>query len=456
MDIYSGYMAKGFIKMLEVIIACIIMVSSLSYFFSVQVRTSEWPSAFLSNMGKDAMIVMDSSGTLRNLVTKNNFTESQMGLEYYIKKMLPQTVMFSVEMEDIPRPNITIGCNCTASELQRLKDILGISYGSSDVIKYRGREIYITIVTLDPPGTPQGIKEFIERTEYPMPDIIVFFTYTDMRPISSLVDNYFEKRKSMIFISDASQTNFDSYFNEIFGFSWRGGTPWSGSSFRDLSSRRNLSRVMSYYFSGTPARITTVDIGTGERQGDIRIQGTSHIISTYYNSTPGMHYVNDSGTLYREGEEFTKTGVYGTYTLNISKIDANATDGWTYTDIAITDMNYEFEIPNAANLNNVSVDDNSILANNAGLFSSMKANQHVSDSGNGRAVWIKSYDRAETDINQLFTSAILWAASEKFSLDENLNNPKTLPKSYEKVSYVVSGNTEFEPYVIHLLLWYLF
>lgn len=437
---------KGFMKMLEVILAAIIMLSSLSYFFSFQARDSEWQGVLLENSGKDVLASLDKLGSLRKFIETNNFTEEGFGLEYYIRKMVPRTVLYSVEFENIPKPDILIGCNCTQEQINKLKREIVVFQGFEGNATYKGRRINFTIFG-------ENLSNLLTDINYKNLDVILLFTYQDLSPFSKEIDDYLDRGNSIVVVTDIHQDSVNSYFNELFGIRYSTGIPADEKSFMNYHDSRNISRQLSGYFDSTTARINTTQQVFGddfERSGSIYIQGSPYPISTYFDGVSSR--VNYTGNLYSEGDVFQISG----WNVSVDRIDAvYAGDQWTYADISIIDRSYAFIITAKPGFNNVTADENTVLATANG-FSSLQANMHASKNGNGRAVWIENYDTTNTDINQLLVSSILWSTSGRYNLDEELGNSKPIPRYFEKVSYVVSGNGEFEPYSINLLLWYLF
>lgn len=441
---------KGFMKMLEVILAAIIMLSSLSYFFSFQARTSEWPGALLENSGKDVLASLDKSGNLRIFIETNNFTEEGFGLEYYIRKMVPRTVLYSLEFENIPKPDIMIGCNCTLSEIEEVRRQIMVFQGYQGNATYKGRRINFTVVG-------ENLSNLLTDPGYDKVDAILMFSYHDFSEYSRELEEYLDRGKSIIAVTDIQQGSVSSYFNELFRIGYSPGIPADDKSFLNYQDSRNISRSLSGFFVSTTQRINTTQQVFGddfERSGSIYIRGTPYQISTYFDGLNS--WVNYTGTLYSEGDAFQMSGGGYTWNVSVKRIDSvYAGDQWTYADVSIIDRGYVFSIPANPGFNNVTADENTVLATANG-FSSMQANTHASKNGNGRAIWMEYYDTTNTDINQLLAATIMWSTSGRYNLDEELGNAKPIPSSFEKVSYVVSGNGEFEPYSINLLLWYLF
>jgi len=440
---FMCYSKKGFVKILEAVIASIILIGSVSYFFIPYIKSSDWSRSNLELQGRDALVALDNYGYLRTFILENNITEDQKGLEYYLKKMLPKSVMFSVEVYGLPKPVIKLGCNCTSAEMEKLQKMI---YDKR--IEFKGREINFSI------DAETGLENLLANRDI---DVILLFGYKDLSPYKSEMEEFLGRDKSILVIADLNETEVnDGIFNETFNLSWQvGGILDENNDFSDLSDPKNISWHISNYFVYMPVRIeTTEDIGNGERKGNFFIQGIQHDLITGYNETGSFDYVRyDTDTKqYKLNEVFIVDG----WSIKIRRIDSNYTDDYTtYADISIINRSYVFNISNTPSKNNIAKNEKTILKTTNG-FSSVQSNYQITKYGKGRTVWLKNYTETYSDVNQLFKSILLWAAGENYDLGQIFGHKKMRPKSYTKVYYVVSGNQEFEPYIIKLVLWHIY
>ena len=432
---------KGFVKTLEVIMASVILLCSLSFFISFQMRQSEWSSSYLDISGRDSLMALGLSGNLKEFVIANNFTEASGGLEHYIKTMLPRTMLFSVEMENIPRPNIRIGCSCGYYDMERLREILSLPYNSSS-LQFRGRQ---TSLVLD---NETRIAELLSRKDI---DVIFLFNMTNLSAYENEVRNFLDGNRAIIAIHDSNQASEDDYFNGLAAIDWGVGSPSSNSYF-EYSTPENVSAKMSKIFTSSYSRAHTPEFSLNEeRKGYFYLKQTPYEIRTGTDNSSAPYLVYNYNLYYR-GDIFT----VDQWAVMVVGIDSNFyDDGITYADLRILNSSYSFTIPNHDSMNNILKNSKTVLTTDNG-FSSMQANLHATRSGNGRFVWIKNYDESYNDINQLTKAALIWAASGRFNLDENVGTPKDIPPVYSRVSYEVAGNSEFEPYTISLVIWYVF
>ncbi|MEM5778827.1 MAG: hypothetical protein QXJ96_00175, partial [Candidatus Aenigmatarchaeota archaeon] len=82
-------------------------------------------------------------------------------------------------------------------------------------------------------------------------------------------------------------------------------------------------------------------------------------------------------------------------------------------------------------------------------YAASQLNYYITRYSNGKAAWINDYSEERTDLNQLMKAIILW-------LSENIGYKEEKLKNYVTVYYIVSGNFDFEPYMIKMNLWYIY
>lgn len=418
---------KGLVKIMETIIASIIIISSMSYFVLFYFGKPQWSYAFLESYGKDTLSALDKSGYMKYFMLQGNFTEEGGGLLHYIKTMLPRNIIFSFELEGTPRPNIRIGCACEADDYQRIKSILSLSDTGRANLSFNGRRINISVRS-----------DTIDRLFFAEDlDIIILPFQVLLSAYSYEINNFLRNGKSIIYFTDINQTFSDSYMEELFNITWVSGNPGSANVF-DISSPGKVSREISNYFILTPVRINA--------PGSFYLNGVSYQLATFYNVTTMRWYVNYSSGLYGVNDIF----IAGGWSIKVVEIASNG----NYADISIINRTYTFELPNAIGFNNISKGQATVISNS--IYSSCQARDEVALNGQGRVVWMKNYSESYTDINQLFKSLLLWMASENYNLEKNLGIKKYIPDYYTKISYIIPGNIDSEPYEAKLILWYAY
>ena len=423
---------KGFVKILEAIIACIILLASLSYFFTSRVQQSGWFDAALKLEAQDALTVLDKSGFIQDWIRENN--ESGLKEKGKLDKMIHETADFAVGVYGIPKSNINVGCyDCSDNEKKDLETMLmpGTRQAYEDLesggsFELNGRKIELRVETIDEDDLKNA-------------DIVVFFGYKSLN--KPKINELLAQGGGIVAIANltAGQTN-DGIFNTIFNLSWNsGGSGSSNSVFNDITDPRNVSYKIADYFVSVPFRVNT----SYDHEGEFYIHGNEHTIETYYNSTGEYAIFNTK--YYEEGDIIVVDDV----PVKVVRINANVSlPEFESVDLSIINASYEFYgLPWDATTNKIAKDKKTVLVGDE--LSSVKANYYITKYGKGRTVWIPEYEKKYTDINQLLKASILWASGEEFIIDD-----KTLPKQYMEVSRIINDNGV--SYRVSLLIWRIF
>lgn len=222
---------KGFVRVLEAIIASIILLASLSYFFIPQVRQSKWDDVVINTQALESLTALKRSGDLDIFVINNDVD----GLDIALRRMIPPVVDFSVEVSGIPPPVIKIACWCTSSEA----DDLETRILDPTRFLYKNRQIDIRITTVsDPTGMP------------PETNILFVFGYENMNSFASTLDKFLESGGSIFLFGDltSAQVN-DGFLNTRFGLAW-GGSGGGVGRFSDTTTPSNVSYRIAKYYQG--------------------------------------------------------------------------------------------------------------------------------------------------------------------------------------------------------------
>jgi len=217
---------KGIVKILEAIIASIILITTISFFITVE-RTTRWDTALFQTKMQDTLSSLDRSGNLE-LYIKNYDKE---GLENLIRNTTGRTTGFSINIAGISDSEIVIACNCTNSEINDLKTILNITVDNS--FFYKTRRINITI--------NQASIESISQES----DMLFIFGYENLNSYQTQINNFLNQDKTIFMFSSLSeiQTN-DGIMNETFDLEWNNGL--AGSNSGDFYPAQPLPENMSY------------------------------------------------------------------------------------------------------------------------------------------------------------------------------------------------------------------
>mgnify|MGYP001565566033 CR=1 FL=1 len=219
---------KGFIRILESVIASLILLSSLSYFFTASPHSS-WDTALLQTDVQDALAAMDRSVLQDNIIANN-----KAGMENGIRALLPDTVDFSTTIEGIPNPEIFVGCQCTGQEINDLKQILRLD--ASDMIRFKERNIAVKIKV-------ESFESIDART-----NILFLFGYEDLTPNRAFIDRFLARGGTIFML--ARIENLDANLREIFGLEEALPSGSKTAEFYDTQSPANVSFRIFDYFVG--------------------------------------------------------------------------------------------------------------------------------------------------------------------------------------------------------------
>ena len=220
---------KGFVRILEAIIASLILLSSLSYFFTIS-SSNDWNLALLQADVQDALVSMDK--TVLQIYLKDN---DKVAIESTLRSLLSDTVDFSTTVEGLPNADIFIGCNCTAQEVDDLKqDILRLN--PDDTISFKDRNITIRVKN-------ESINNIDPRTT-----ILFLFNYEDLTPNRPFLDPFLARGGTVFMLAQLEGNTIDQTTKEIFGLEEQNPASSTLAIFYDTLSPENVSSTIFDYF----------------------------------------------------------------------------------------------------------------------------------------------------------------------------------------------------------------
>ncbi|MBI5061469.1 MAG: hypothetical protein HZB67_04100 [Candidatus Aenigmarchaeota archaeon] len=85
---------KGIMRIIEVIIASIILLAAVSFFLPSGIKSSEWSSSFVQTRAYDALVAIDRNSML------DMYVDNNMSAEMYnnLSQMLPLQVDFAIKI----------------------------------------------------------------------------------------------------------------------------------------------------------------------------------------------------------------------------------------------------------------------------------------------------------------------------------------------------------------------
>lgn len=222
---------KGFIRILEALIASFIVLASLTYFLSAPVRYTPWGEVFLRIQAQDALVSLYKTNLLTRYVQENDID----ALNGILTTLLPETADFSVEVVGIPNPIIYIGCDCSDAEINDLKNM-----SSPLDFVYKKRNISIRI------------KKESKDDMDPRTNIHFMFGYRDLKNYKKEMNEFLLNGGTIFMLSSLERNQVeDGILNETFGLKWREtANPSNWGKFYNYDDVGKVSHRIANYFLG--------------------------------------------------------------------------------------------------------------------------------------------------------------------------------------------------------------
>ncbi|MBI2579475.1 MAG: hypothetical protein HYW27_01075 [Candidatus Aenigmarchaeota archaeon] len=223
---------KGFIRILESIIASVVILSALTFFFAPSVKSLGWEESNLHLEVYDTLESLYKSGSLAEYVRNNDAS----GLNSELSSIIKKNIDFSVSVSGIPDNDILIGCVCTDGEKDSLENIM-----SPREFGYHGR----------------GIRIGVEKTEILQntilirreTDVLFFFGYNNLSQYKTQIDKFLAGGGGVFMLADITEDQTET-IKSIFGIEWEpGGAPSGNGVFYGNDFPANISFKVYKYFS---------------------------------------------------------------------------------------------------------------------------------------------------------------------------------------------------------------
>jgi len=176
---------RGFIYLIEIAVAAIIMTLVLSVFLSVKVK-QDWQKADLVEYGNNILSNIKNKQNYFLDILNENLTE--------IDFSKPENVNYGLEIDGSPKSKITVGCVDYCDYIQNILTPVYVN----------GREIIFTVAQFD---IANEIPNYI--------DAIVFVNYTDYTAQKTKIKDFIARGGAVIGINATLVNN--ANFNDIFG-----------------------------------------------------------------------------------------------------------------------------------------------------------------------------------------------------------------------------------------------
>lgn len=224
-------MKKGFARILEAILASVVMLTILAYFFNQGHISSNWSYTITRLQAHDMIASMYLTGELQKYVRDDDYT----ALNGRISRIFPDTIGYSVEINGIPNPIIYVTHSCSG------KNFENILYPTD--FNYSMRNISIRLKTLT-----TSFNEMDSRT-----NIFITCDYSDLVSQKDYINKFLEKGGTIFLFSDiGSDINDNSenskYVRYIFNLTWKGSVSSSNPEFYDVYDPEKPSYYIAKYY----------------------------------------------------------------------------------------------------------------------------------------------------------------------------------------------------------------
>lgn len=219
---------KGFLRIIEVVAASLILLSVFPLFFSNS-SVSGWNNAVIRAEALDILASLTLNGSVEAYVQNNDVG----AINSAVSGLLPKTDDYSIEINGIVNPVIFISCICSQAQTEDLENILSPLESG-----YRQRNISVRIKRA-------AFGSIDSRT-----NIIFVFGYTDMNSQKVFLENFLSNGGTVFLFGDLNRAQAeDGIMNGIFGLGWDDTlTASADAKFDDPENPSRVShRIGTYY-----------------------------------------------------------------------------------------------------------------------------------------------------------------------------------------------------------------
>lgn len=403
-------MKKGFVQVIEIAIAALLIVLVLPVFFSSLSAKQDWARHDLIVSGSGIVRSLEAGGNMSQIL--NNTQEIIRGIE----ALKPANVKYSIYAEGTPKPNIFLACvSCSDAQLFYAQGVFTPAI-------FNGRLVNFTVEKFDLGSQPLIPGNF---------DAAVFIDYSGWAAQKQKILYFLAQGKGIVAMQAASG---DSDFLNMFNLSVAGGS----ASYQNFTAYYPAGTNIEKYFLGFGFDILTADDGTGTYRGIWNIWDSRKKINT----TGTNVGLEDYGIVLGEGGIFslpaTESPDGRTYSFRIKKIWADR------SGVVVQSMNKSFVFKDFLGAAESKVKGNSILEGEGATYSLM--------AKNNSAIWISSNKTFANGEYRALAKAAAASLAESFYLVKPQN-----PKNSVNVNAFESFCCDApETVKLTFLLWYVY
>lgn len=226
---------KGFAKIFEAIIASVIILASLTFFFVPDIKGSGWEDTMIQTLAQDALESAYLNGTLINYIRSDDRTQ----INTLMSEMLPKTVDFSIEVSGTVNSVINIVCvDCAGGDVDELKTIL-----NPVDFSYKERNISIRVQALS-----------LSNNDVPKDtNILFFFNKNLIKTYEPKINSTLSNGGSVVLLSDLTQQDAQGTIGNLFNLTWLG-TSSQTAVFDNVYDGRKVSHYVARYYANISSK----------------------------------------------------------------------------------------------------------------------------------------------------------------------------------------------------------
>jgi len=398
---------KGFVYLIEVAIAGLIVALALAAFLATTTFRTSWERPDLVSLGDSVLWSISDSNQMLKILDGNTTN---------VTAVLPFNVKWGMHVAGTPKTNMKIGCICGFSDYTLVSNALEPTYVNRRWVNY-------TVDQLDQSSWPDTADNY---------DALIFTIPIDFDGNAS-VQNYLTKGKGIIALmrmDNARLANMD----QTFGLART--IMFGPDMLPFVQYSPDTNKIPKYFFGfGMPVKMTgTID---GKQTGTWTIWEADKQVNITTDSPPRVEVKDASPSNVREGETFTLTGPDSlAYSFKVKKV-------WPDVSGAIMQPvvpNFKFR--------NFAADD---IINVTGNINIVGGTSGSAVTANGTAIWLSDWARPSSEYG-----AVLRAAVASLTTEWWLKEPVSPMEPVTAFSFVPLCCDMPETVEVVLWLWYAF
>jgi len=191
------FVKKGFVHMIEVIIVVVMALFAFYQFSYITTPDVDWERTKLTILGTDVLRVMDETNVnwFDAVAVKSNLTNL----------ISSSNIVYNVELDNVIKQNINIGCLCAVGEVAGIVDAL-----QPNPLYINSENITFTVNRID----PSNLNALLN----PIYDVVIIPNYVDLN--TQNLRRYLGLDKGVIELFSLTQGQVSGAQTDVFGLYW--------------------------------------------------------------------------------------------------------------------------------------------------------------------------------------------------------------------------------------------